>query len=376
MSTFRFLFVMAFALTLAACGGRSTGADSSRGDTLRFEHATLLSVVKHDGYADVKIANPWRRGRVLQHLVLVPHGADVPSAAAHATVVRVPLRRVIPFSSVHAALMVDLGAGDAIVGIADLEYVKHPSLRQMCADGRATDVGGSLNPNLECIIEAAPDALLCSPFENSGGYGKAEEAGVPIIECADYMETSPLGRAEWMRFYGILLGKERQADSLFALVDSSYSALKALAAKAATRPKVLVDKLTGSVWYVPGGNSTIGTMLSDAGASYTLGGDVAGSLPLALETVLDKAADSDVWLLRYTSDHILTAAELRAEHSAYSRIRALDEHRCYACNVGQVPFFEQTPFRPDMLLADFIAILHPELPLADTLRYYHPLAGR
>lgn len=134
--------------------------------------------------------------------------------------------------------------------------------------GKISDVGDGMSPVIEKIIDEHPDALFLSPFENSGGYGKLEEINIPIIECADYMESIAFGTCQWLRFYGMLFGCEERADMLFQSVDNNYHQLKALAAKAKTKPSVVVDKVTGSVWYVPGGKSTIGKMIRDANAQY------------------------------------------------------------------------------------------------------------
>jgi iron complex transport system substrate-binding protein len=243
-----------------------------------------------------------------------------------------------------------------------------------------------MSPVIEKIIDLRPDALLLSPFENSGGYGQLEEIDIPIVECAEYMEPSPLGRAEWVRFYGLLYGCEHEADSLFALVDSSYQALRHTVMSESRNPvmpesrhpdtapktSVLVDKVTGSVWYVPGGRSTIGQMLSDAGARYPWASDDrSGSIALPFETVLERAGDCDVWLLRYSGQQPLTRQQLLSEHRGYNQFRSFREGRVYGCNVEQSMFYEDSPFRPDLLLSDFIKILHPDIPDLPALRYYH-----
>lgn len=125
-----------------------------------------------------------------------------------------------------------------------------------------------MTPTLEKIIEAKADAILISPFQNSGGYGRLGEWGKPIIEVADYMETSALGRAEWMKFYGMLFGAEHEADSIFNAMEQRYNQLKAIARKSAVRLSIIIDKVSGPVWYVPGGNSTLGRIIADANADY------------------------------------------------------------------------------------------------------------
>ena len=188
------------------------------------------------------------------------------------------------------------------------------------------------------------------------------------------MEQSPLARAEWMRFYGMLYGKEHEADSLFALVDSSYHALKTLAATSNISRTVLMDKQTGGVWYVPGGRSTIGRMLDDAGARYPFAQDEhSGSLPLPFETVLERSGDADVWLFRYDNQQPITRQQLLAEQPGYNQLRPVHEDELYGCNVATSMFYEESPFRPDLLLQDFIQILHPDLQGLPPLRYYKKL---
>ena len=265
----------------------------------------------------------------------------------------------------------DFGKQDCISGVADLKYIKIPWIQQQVRDGKITDVGDGMSPVIEKIIDEHPDALFLSPFENSGGYGKVEELDIPIVECADYMESSPLARAEWLRFYGMLFGCEQRADSLFQVVDENYHKLKAQAAKAKTKPSVLVDKVTGSVWYVPGGKSTIGQMIQDANASYPWASDEhSGSVSLPFETVIEKAGEADVWLFRYSGQHDITYDELLGEHHGYDHFRAFTHRNAYGCDVERSLFYEESPFHPDRLLNDLIRILHPDLTDLAPLRYY------
>lgn len=374
MKTVVKLFILT--VLLSACkGGQKTASLQAGGDTVAFKYATQISVVKCDGYTVATIKNPWKEGMTLHRYVLVPANQELPNHMPSGTVVRTPLKRAVMFTTVHCAMLMEFGKQDCISGVADLKYIKIPWIQQQVAKGRITDVGDGMSPVIEKIIDEHPDALFLSPFENSGGYGKLEEIDIPIVECADYMESSPLARAEWLRFYGMLFGCEQRADSLFQAVDSSYQALKALAAKAKSKPSVLVDKVTGSVWYVPGGKSTIGQMIQDANGRYPWAADAhSGSVSLPFETVLERAGEADVWLFRYSSNHDITYHELTSEHHGYGQFRAFKSREVYGCDVERSPFYEESPFHPERLLNDFMAIFHPELEGLAPLRYYKKIS--
>ena len=384
--------IFTIAVLLSSCGGRQMSGTAEEGDTLSFKYARLITVVKHRDYTEVSIKNPWKEGKVLHRYRLVQHTATLsqftgqqsteqqPAAQPSeplptmegVTLVRVPLQRSVVFTSVHAALVEQLGAQAQVAGVADLKYMKVPFVQQGVQQGRILDCGDGMAPVIEKIIDAEADAILLSPFENSGGYGRLEEVDIPLIECAEYMEESPLARAEWIRFYGLLYGKEREADSIFSIVDSNYGLLKKLATTSNVNPSVLMDKQTGSVWYVPGGRSTIGRMLNDAQCRYPFFSDEhSGSLALPFEAILEKCGEADVWLFRYDAAQPITRTELLKEQPGYPQLRPAQTGRLYGCNVMTSMFYEESPFRPDLLLQDFIQILHPDIPNLPPLRYYY-----
>ena len=366
------LFLL-LAAVLISCTGKRQPLQKT-GTALSFKHARLIHAEQREGYTLVTVDNPWKEGTPLHRYALVPAdgGHDAVTETGGATVVRVPLRRSVIFTSVHAALVGEMHASGQVAGVADRKYMKVGYVQRGVADGSIADCGDGMNPLVEKIIDAGADAILLSPFENSGGYGRLEDIAIPIIECAEYMERSPLARAEWMRFYGMLYGKETLADSLFAVVEHHYNSLKLMADSIGGHPSVVCDKMAGSVWYVPGGRSTIGQMLADAGADYPWAADEhSGSLQLPFETVLEKAGDSQLWLLRYDSQQPLTMKTLLSEKDAYRMMKAVGEGQVYGCNVTTSMFYEETPFRPDLLLQDFMKMVHPETPGLPPLRYYH-----
>ncbi len=371
----RLLIVLsAVAMFLSSCGGKTSRVQEA-GDTLSLKYATLLTIVRHEGYTTAEIQNPWKKGKVLHSYVLVPRDKELPKGKQHGTIIRTPVERAAVFTTVHCALLNTLGHVDDIVGVADLKYIKIAAVQERVRKGLTADCGGGLNPVVEKIMDIKPEIIMLSPFENAGGYGKLEEINIPLVECAEYMETSPLGRAEWMKFYGLLYGEEQRADSLFGVVDSCYQHLKQVASAAGEGRSVLLDRMVGSVWYVPGGKSTIGQMVKDAGGQYAWSSDGhAGSLALPFETVLERAGDSEVWMFRYSSDHEQNYQELLSEQRGYSELKAFQQHNAYGCNVEQSLFYEESPFRPDYLLSDFIQILHPQQNSSVPLRYYQKLS--
>ena len=363
-------------LSLVSCGGQ-TARRSGGGDSLTFKYASLPSIVEYDGYTVVTLANPWKDGQALHTYVLVPRDTQEPVHLPKGTVIRVPLERAVVFTTVHCSLLTALGCQDRIAGVADLKYIKIPWIQEQVKAGTIVDCGDGMSPVVEKIIDLRPDAIFLSPFENSGGYGKLEDINIPLVECAEYMEVSPLARAEWMRLYGLLFGCQQKTDSLFAVVDKNYHALKQKAQKAGKGRSVVVDKQVGSVWYVPGGRSTIGQMIKDAGGQYAWAGDAhSGSLSLPFETVLEKASEAAVWMFRYDSDQQITREKLLAENEGYSQFRAFQTEQLYGCNVATSLFYEESPFRPDWLLNDFIQMIHPEMKPSEPLRYYHKLSSQ
>lgn len=370
------LFLLAFiTMLLSSCGGGRQASTHDEGDTVRLKYAQNLIIVRHEGYVEVSLKDPWNKGKTLHRYILAPQPSPKKGEASmrQACVVHVPLQKVVVGTSVLCGLIDGLGRRDIIGGVCDVQYVNIPFVQDGCKNGRIADCGSGLAPTLEKIIDLQPDAICLSPFQNSGGYGRIEELDVPIIEMADYMETSALGRAEWVKFYGMLFGAEREADSLFQAVESDYLRLKQLAQTAKTQPSVLMDKQTGSVWYVPAGNGTVGRIIQDANIRYAWANtQESGSLPLPFETILEKAGGADIWLFRYSAPQPVTYASLLSENNGYSRFQAFQNRQCYACNTVTSTFYEDTPFHPNLLLRDFITIAHPELDLGAP-KYFLPV---
>lgn len=361
-------------LLLTSCTGRETSSVHEKGDTISLKYAEYLTMVKHKEFTIVNLSDPWNKGKILHSYILIPAKDKIPANLPKGTVVRTPLKRAVVTTSVHCGLIMSFGKGNNIKGVCDTQYINLPWIKEQCENGSIADCGSAITPSLEKIIEINADAILISPFQNNGGYGRIEEWGNPIIETADYMETSALGRAEWMKFYGILFGVENISDSIFKKVEIEYNSLKEIANKSDNNKSVLFDKMDGSVWYVPGGNSTTGKLIADANIKYPFSyKENSGGIPLPFETVLEKASQSDVWMFRYNSINKATLKSLYQDKPGYSQFKAFKNKEVYGCNTYYNTFYEDTPFHPELLLRDFILILHPELGLNGKPRYFEKL---
>lgn len=369
---------MVLVLPLLACckGGDTSSSPHSGGQPIELGHATNLSMTRHTDYVAVEMRNPWDTTKILHTYLLVADSIPLPPDLPPGTVVRTPLKKSLVYSSIHNSLLTKLGAMDAIAGVCDADFIRQPKLREKIEKGEVADCGKNTSPNIEKIIRLKPDAILLSPFEDSGSYGKLGQLGIPIIECADYMEDSPLGRAEWMKFFGLLYGCEDEADDMFSRIDDQYLALKEKAAATKNKPRVLIDRLYGQSWYVPRAQSTMGQFITDAGGENPFAKFSGyGSIGLSGEQVLHQAGDADIWLIRYSQDNEMTLKELSAENAIYPRFAAFKKRAVYGCNTSEADYFEEVPFHPHWLLAHLISVLHPELATADDAPvYFKPIA--
>lgn len=359
---------------LQSCGRVAPTANMAvGGDTLPMRHSSLLQMVECDGYTLVNVKNPWKADAFLHRYMLVPKDSADVAVPQGVTLLRTPLDNQLVFATLHAQLFVTLGCVDAISGVCDARYMSVPQVRENIDAGKIIDCGSSMDINLERLLALAPEAAWVIPYKN-GGYGKMERVNVPLVECVDYMESSPLGCAEWVRFYGRLLGVASRADSLFSVVCDNYEKVKARVDSCATRPRLMCELKTGSAWYMPGGCSTMGQLYRDAGADYLFGNnDNSGSVPYSFETVLARADSADVWLVKYGADRDKSYSSLEQEFSGYTLLRPFRERRIFACNVGNKRFYEETPFRPDILFEELACLLHPELNDDYKFRYYEKM---
>ena len=363
------LFSVAALLLLASCFRNGRNADNALDarDSV-ITAAKLLSMQRTPDYTVVTVGDPWKGG-VLHRYVLVPRDKDLPADLPEGTVVRTPISNALVYSSVHTSLLSELGCLDVVKGVVDKQYFIDSTLVAGINAGTIADCGNSMNPTVERVIDMQPDAILLSPYQDAS-YGQIAKMDIPIIECADYLEYDPLGRAEWMKFYGELVGKRDEADSLYTAVVNAYNDLKQKAAGAETHPTVVTEMVISGIWNVPGGQSYMARILTDAGGRYLWADDPnTGSLALDFNQVLAVAQDADYWFIKWTN--INSLKDLQGAYDLNKEMAAFKNKRVYVCDTDKTRFFDRIPFHPEVLLREFAAILHPELFPDFTNQMYH-----
>ncbi|MDE5551787.1 MAG: ABC transporter substrate-binding protein, partial [Muribaculaceae bacterium] len=355
-----------------SCGsGHSTSSAAGEGENIEMKYADYLSITEGPGYTDVIIKNPWDTTRILQRCLLVPSDSVLPSDMPKGTVIRTPVRNALVYSAVHTGLLSELGVSDAVGGVCEAEYIKDSELLKRLERGELVDCGFNQNPNIEKIISLHPQLIMLSPYQNNDCNSKVESLGIPVLQCADYMESSPLGRAEWMRLYGLLFGTKDKSERLFSTVESEYTALRDAATKSSFRPKVIFDSRYGQMWSVPCADSTTGQLIEDAGGVNPFARiKGSGSVALAPERVLAEAHDADVWMVRYYQNGEKSLAQLAADAPVNAEFKAFKTGNVYGCNTRKSDLFGETPFHPERVLRDMVIILHPEVMGDEKLSYY------
>ena len=361
-----FSIILATAALLWSCSGSgSTTPGAVGGDTLTSRSA-LLTLVQRPGWVEATVADPWHpEDKPLERYALVADSsqANIPDGFIR---VSVPLRRSIVYSAVHTSAIDRLGALDAVAAIADGNWLSDADpVKKYVAGGTVRDIGPSTSPSVETVIDLQPDAILLAPYEN-GSRGGVDKAGAPLIEMADYMESTPLGRAEWLLLLGELYGRRDEARRIYTRVAARYDSIRARTGDG-PHPRVFTETPTSGVWYVPAGGSYMARLIADAGGDY-LWADTpgTGSLPLDIAAVIDRASDADLWLIKTFGP--VTRASLRSTVPQISAFGAFPGG-VRVCDTSTSSFFNDLAFTPDLILDDLAHMMRG----ADSTVYFLPL---
>lgn len=331
-----------------------------------------------DGHRRLTVWDPERRGEPLARYQLVPRGEVLLANPVRATYrLAVPVQRLVVLSTSHLGIIDRIGHSDAVVGIAQSQFVYDAAVRARIADGAIVDVGQESALNIEQLVALQPDAVMFSNWQDPSGVAeRLRAAGIVPIYNLEWMETTPLGRTEWMVAVGALLGVEAAARATFDSIAAAYNATAEAVRTPGRRPTVLTGSNYQGTWYVPGGNSFMGQFLRDAGADYHWAEDNSrGSIALSFEAILDTHIDADIWINPGAAPSLEWLADADPR---YARFKAFREGAVYNNNARLAPgggndYWESGVAAPHRILADLAAILHPERFPDHTLHYFQRL---
>jgi iron complex transport system substrate-binding protein len=351
--------------------------------TLAYADGFSIEYFKH--YKVVTVNTPWPDAEEGFKYLLVQCGTPAPEGLGEgfgaAQVIQVPVRSIAVLSSTHLPHLESLGALDRLIAVSTFKNIYSPVTREMIATGKVAEVGRGPSINLEAILDLRPDVVTAVGYDQPqyNSHPLLRNAGVNVAINSEYVESTLLGRGEWLKFTAAFLNKDGLAQRLFAETVERYQTYAALVGNipAAQRPSVFGGSLHRDVWYVPGGDSYIARLIADAGGVYRWAEDThRASIPLSLEAVLERAGDADVW---FTSAlDWLDRADLLAANEHYGAFKAFRDGRVYNNNARlnehkANDYWETGLIEPDVQLADVIRILHPEMLPEHRLKYYRRL---
>ena len=296
----------------------------------------------------------------------------IPDEFVDKQIIKTPVKSVVAFSSTQWSVFQKIQEIGRVKGILESNYTKNEDILKLVAEGKIIDVGLSTNVNAEKLISLHPDLILYTPYSGVDFSHLGKLSGATMLSFPDYLESHPLGRAEWMKVVGLLCGKEDVTNKWFNDVVRRYETLSDKSSKIEDKPTVFSDLPFENQWYVPGGNSYIAKIFADAGGDYIWkDNESTGSLHIDAESVLLKAQQADFWRVINSYDTPFTYERLKNENELYPLFKAFEDKQLLVCDVRESGYFEKSQYEPDILLADFIYHFHPEI-LTDEWENYTP----
>lgn len=369
------IVVALLVLVIAGCGSRGTMFSAEGLDTLYTpSHAAGFAVLRAgDSSTMIAVADPWQGAQDVEAYLFLSRGGERAPEGFDGVVVEAPLRRVVCMSSSYVAFIDALGETDAVVGVSGARFVHNAAVRE-----NAREVGYDAQMNYELLAALRPDLVFVYGIagENAQLTGKLNELGVPYFYIGEYVEQSPLGRAEWLVAFGEMFDRRGEAEEMFEQTRDRYMSVMELVSEVDTRPRVMFNAPYRDVWYLPAAGNYLARLVSDAGGDYDGGEGTNESKAVGSEQAYVMALDTDVWL---NPGHAVTLDEVLAENPRFERVTAVVNGRVYNCNACTTPaggndFWESGVVHPDVVLKDLVKILHPKLLPGHELRYFRHLA--
>ncbi len=363
-----FLRIVLFLLVLSFFGCKQDNTISNETTIIpgnSIQYAKGLEIYKHQGFSIVKIINPWPESKESFTYILKEKNGNIPDSLKQFTVIPIPLKSIVVTSTTHIPALELLGVENTLIGFANTDYISSVKTRKLIDAGKVREVGTNESLNTEVLIDMKPDLIVSFSLNNSNPtLENLQKSGLKVMLNGDWTEQSPLGKAEWIKFFGALYGLDSKANSLFSKIEKEYNSTLALSKKATSKPTVLSGAMYQGQWYVPQGESWAALFLKDAKSQY-LWADTkgTGSLSVPFETILGKAQNADFWI---APGDYSSLKQMSDSNPHYIQFASFKNKKVYSCSVnkgakGGIVYFEWSPTRPDWVLKDLIKIFHPEL---------------
>ncbi|MCF6214082.1 MAG: ABC transporter substrate-binding protein [Flavobacteriaceae bacterium] len=326
-------------------------------------YAKGFALYHYKNYTKLVIKSPYPDAKEHFDYYLVKEGKH--PKIKNGITINIPIKKIVATSTTHIPMIDVLNEASTLVGFPNLKYISTPGVRQLIDKNKVRELGNSTLLNTEVLLNIKPDVVIGFSMQSQNKmYETIKKKGIPVILNGDWLEQSPLGRAEWVKLFGALYNKEKMADSIFTEIVNDYNSAQKIAKQAKSRPTVLSGILFNNIWNLPAGNSFEAQFLKQANTQYywqeTSG---KGSLSLSFESVLNKAQNADFWFApgAYTSFNQLKNANLH-----YAKFKAFKSRQIYTFALtkgatGGFIYYEESPLKPNIILKDIIKITHPEL---------------
>ncbi|WP_394757949.1 ABC transporter substrate-binding protein [Flavobacterium sp.] len=328
-------------------------------------YSKSLAIFKHEGYSVVKVSNPWPNANKSFTYILKEKNGIIPDSLQKYTTITVPLQSIVVTSTTNIPFLEMLGVEKSLVGFPHTDYVSSEKTRKLIDAGLIKNVGQNEKLNMERLIDLAPNLIVAFGVDNNNPMiDNLQKSGLKVLIQADWMEQSPLGKAEWIKLFGALFGKEKEAKTIFDNIVKDYNTALLSVQNSKAETSVLYGSMYQDQWFVAKGNSWVAQFMKDAKSNY-LWKDLegTGSLGLSFENILDKAKNAGCWI---AAGHYESLAELGKSNPHYSQFDAFKNKNVYTFESkvgarGGTIYYELAPSRPDLVLKDYIKIFHPEL---------------
>tara|TARA_B100000767_G_scaffold275599_1_gene313621 strand:+ start:3285 stop:4406 length:1122 start_codon:yes stop_codon:yes gene_type:complete len=341
------------------------------------QYAQGFSIEKKENYKILSLKNTVPSSSKVFRYLLISKENKIPQSLNYDGIIRTPVKRIVATSTTHLAFLEELNATESLVGFPQINYISSVQIRKQIDAGKVIDVGMSQQLNVERILEVDPDILLSFGVDQiDNSLKRFNRMGIPTAFIGEWNEQDPLGRAEWIKVFGVLLGKEKEAFEVFKNTEKKYIEAKKSALEIKSKPTLIAGAIYQDAWYLPGGKSYLAKLFEDANTNYLWKDNTqTGSLALSIEAVLQKGKNSNYWFApgQHTSYSTLTA-----EHALYSKFEATQKRKIFTYarskgSTGGIIFFESGACHPDLVLKDIIHHIYPNLEPDYIPTYFLPL---